>query len=76
MFLFAAARPWPSHTPEQIVDCLTRTPNGRIALAMQDMYQNLPDWDIASRYGTKMLGRWFLRSLWRSVLRRFSGSSS
>jgi SAM-dependent methyltransferase len=75
MFVFASRRPLATHSPQSVSDCLSATPDGRLVLAMQDMYWHLRERqqeDLASRYGVQTLGRALLRAIPRAIKRRLT----
>lgn len=76
MFVFASRKPLPQNPPDRIAERLASTPDGRLVLAMQDMYKMLrdqPNQDLASRYGPRVLGASFVRSLRLAITRRLWG---
>jgi SAM-dependent methyltransferase len=76
MFLLASRRVLTSIPRDRIAERLSATPNGRIALAMQDMYEDIrdiPNLNLATRFGTKSLSIWLLRSVFQSARRRLGG---
>lgn len=74
MFLFASASPVNLLPAERVFDALLQTPDGRIVLAMQDMYRDLralERMDPAKRFGVRSLGKAFVRAFLRKIgLRR------
>lgn len=69
-FLFISRRPLVENPPEAIVEALAATPDGRIALAMQEMYQSLRALereDPAARHGVRVLGKSFARAAMRKM---------
>ena len=73
MFAFASRQPFAANTPSTVERRLLATPDGRMALAMQDLYRDSqfnPAFQLSAEHGTKALGSSFLRSLWRSMRRR------
>lgn len=73
MFGFASRQPLAENSRGTIESRLCSSPDGRIALALQDLYEAAaanPAADLASRHGSRVLGREFIRALRRSVLRR------
>ena len=74
MFAFASRQPLAINPAAIVAQRLLATPDGRVALAMQDLYrdsQSNPDFQLSAAHGTKVRGRWFLQSFWRSICRRF-----
>lgn len=70
MFLFASAAPLTTSTDEEVGEALLKTPDGRITLAMQEMYRHLRALereDPAERHGVRVLGRSFVRAAMRKV---------
>jgi SAM-dependent methyltransferase len=68
MFLFASAAPVAPLPAERVADALLQTPDGRVTLAMQEMYRDLralERMDPAERYGVRALGKAFARALLR-----------
>jgi SAM-dependent methyltransferase len=73
MFVFASRRPLTVNDPAAIASCLSASPGGRIALALQDLFHLINReraLDPAERFGTRKLGRALLKSLRRSFWRR------
>jgi hypothetical protein len=73
MFVFASRRPLVVHSAEEIAERLTATPDGRIALAMQDLYaaSRLPRAsDLSQYYGARQLGSSFFRALGKAITLR------
>jgi 2-polyprenyl-3-methyl-5-hydroxy-6-metoxy-1,4-benzoquinol methylase len=69
-FLFASRRPLPVNPPERIAEQLATTADGRLVLAMQEMYRDLralERMDPAERYGVRALGKAFVRASLRKM---------
>ena len=75
MFVFASRKPFVIHTAEQIAGRLAATPEGRLALAMQDLYGSVRSNQdfLVSNLGAWALGKAFLKALRRSLARRLWG---
>jgi len=74
MFLFASASPVNPLPAERVSDALLQTPEGRIVLAMQEMYRDLRGlerMDLAERFGARALGGALLKAVPRAIRRRF-----
>ncbi|MHB1557200.1 MAG: class I SAM-dependent methyltransferase [Isosphaeraceae bacterium] len=72
-FLFASRRPLRVNSPEEIVERLAGSPDGRLVLGMQDLYQGLralDRMDPADRFGVRALSGALLRSIPRAIARR------
>lgn len=75
MFVFASRQPLSPASPKTIADKLMTSPDGRLALAMQDLYGRLPETqgsDRLSHYDVRTLGKALMNSTVRALKRRFT----
>jgi len=69
-FLVVSRRPLPVNSSEKIAGRLAATADGRLVLAMQEMYRDLralERMDPAERFGVRALGKAFVRALSRKM---------
>jgi SAM-dependent methyltransferase len=72
-FVVASRRPIPTHSEEAVVAALTAVPEGRLVLAMLDMYRKLrilQNPDPAARFGLRELSAALCRAVPRAIARK------
>jgi SAM-dependent methyltransferase len=74
IFIIASRVELPCRTDEEIANSLLATPDGRMILAMQDLYRSLHEQhpDLSTRFGVRALLTGLLGAVPRAIQRRFT----